>query len=267
MANTYVKKILRILGLPSHRTGTRSADWELNPKAFSRIVSIDKIRQGATASEEGRKLKIAIIGEGNVGRALAERWAGQGHTIFLGVLDLIEFMGRYLLKYEYTYLLPVRQAAAKADIILIASPPATIFEILEKTGNLSGKIVIDATNVLYHTPKPYPTVYHCVLSEAKARVVKCFNTTGYENMINPVYDGEGIDMFMAGDSIEAKAVAARLALDAGFSSCIDFGGSDKVELLEKLALAWFNLACVQGEDKDIAFKLVRRQKIREKQAL
>ncbi|MFM8361435.1 MAG: NADPH-dependent F420 reductase [Haliscomenobacter sp.] len=176
-------------------------------------------------------------------------------------------MGRYLLKNENTYLLPVRQAAAKADIILIASPPTTIFEMLEKTGNLSGKIVIDATNVLYHAPKPYPTVYHCLVSESKARVVKCFNTTGYENMINPVYDGEGIDMFMAGDSTEAKVVAAQLALDAGFSSCVDFGGSDKVELLEKLALAWFNLACVQGEDKDIAFKLVHRQKIRGRQAL
>ena len=45
---------------------------------------------------------------------------------------------------------------------------------------------------------------------------------------------------------------------AGFGSCIDFGKSDKVELLEKFALCWINLAIMQGQGRDIAFKLVRR---------
>ena len=65
-------------------------------------------------------------------------------------------------------------------------------------------------------------------------------------------------MFMAGDSANAKVVAARLALDIGFASCMDFGKADKVELLEKFALAWINLAIMQGHGRNIAFKLVRR---------
>lgn len=49
-----------------------------------------------------------------------------------------------------------------------------------------------------------------------------------------------------------------LAFEAGFGSCIDFGKSDKVELLEKLALSWINLAIMQGQWRGIAFKLLRR---------
>ena len=77
-------------------------------------------------------------------------------------------------------------------------------------------------------------------------------------MLNPIYNGEGIDMFMAGESEKAKSVAKTLALDAGFTSCIDFGNSDKVELLEKFALSWINLAIIQGHGRNMAFKIVHR---------
>ena len=77
-------------------------------------------------------------------------------------------------------------------------------------------------------------------------------------MLNPIYNGEAIDMFMAGDSEKAKSVAKQLALDCGFGSCIDFGKSDKVELLEKFALSWINLAIVQGYGRNLAFRVVRR---------
>ena len=74
----------------------------------------------------------------------------------------------------------------------------------------------------------------------------------------PVYRGEKLDMFMAGDSEVAKQVAAQLAEDAGFGTCWDFGKADKVQLLEQFALSWINLAIMQGHGRDIAFRLVRR---------
>ena len=125
-------------------------------------------------------------------------------------------------------------------------------------GDVSNKIIIDATNSVLKSPEPFKTVYHCLSDKTKAEIVKCFNTTGFENMLNPVYNGQGIDMFMAGDSEKAKFVAKQLALDCGFGSCIDFGKSDKVELLEKFALSWINLAIMQGHGRDMAFKVVRR---------
>ena len=77
-------------------------------------------------------------------------------------------------------------------------------------------------------------------------------------MKNPVYDGQGIDLFMAGDSAKAKAIAEQLAQDAGFANCYNFGGDDKAGLLEQFALSWINLAIMQGHGRNIAFKLIKR---------
>jgi predicted dinucleotide-binding enzyme len=203
-------------------------------------------------------MNIAIIGTGNVGGALATNWSKKGHLINLGVRDVQQFKGLELLKNENTKALPIHDAVAQSDVVLISTPPAAIFEIIEQMGDVSGKTIIDATNSVRQTPDPYKTVYHCLADKTKAEVVKCFNSTGFENMLNPVYNGEGIDMFMAGDSDTAKKVASQLALDAGFGSCMDFGKSDKVELLEKLALSWINLAIMQGHGRNIAFKVLRR---------
>ena len=42
-------------------------------------------------------MNIAIIGSGNVGGALALKWAKAGHTILLGVRDVENFKGKELL--------------------------------------------------------------------------------------------------------------------------------------------------------------------------
>lgn len=203
-------------------------------------------------------MNIAIIGTGNVGGALATNWSKKGHNIFLGVQDESNFKGQALLKNENTIAYPIQDAVAKSNVVLIATPPTAIFEVIEQMADFSNKVIIDATNSVMKNPEPYQTVYHCLADKTNAEVVKCFNSTGFENMLNPVYDGQGIDMFMAGDSEKAKAVAKQLALDCGFGSCIDFGMSDKVELLEKFALSWINLAIMQGHGRNIAFKVVGR---------
>ena len=203
-------------------------------------------------------MNIAIIGTGNVGGALATNWSKKGHTINLGVQDESNFKGKELLKNGNTNVFSIKDAVAKSEVILIAIPPTAIFEIMEQMGDVSNKIIIDATNAIAKIPEPYKTVYHALQDKTKVEIVKCFNTTGFENMLNPIYDGVAIDMFMAGDSEKAKLVAKQLALDCGFGSCIDFGKSDKVELLEKFALSWINLAIMQGQGRNIAFKVVRR---------
>ncbi len=203
-------------------------------------------------------MEIAIIGTGNVGGALATQWSKKGHHIYLGVQNPDNFKGKELLKNANTHLFSIKEAAAQAAVILIATPPTAIFEIIEQLGDVSNKIMIDATNAVMKNPEPYKTVYHCLADRTRAAVVKCFNSTGFENMLDPVYEGQGIDMFMAGDSESAKSVAGQLALDCGFGSCIDFGKADKVELLEKFALSWINLAIMQGQGRNMAFKVVRR---------
>jgi predicted dinucleotide-binding enzyme len=89
-------------------------------------------------------------------------------------------------------------------------------------------------------------------------IVKCFNSTGYENMANTKYGDEYADMFMAGGSTKGKQVVSQLAKDAGFAECYDFGGDEKVTLLEQFALAWINLAIFQKQGRNIAFKVFKR---------
>jgi predicted dinucleotide-binding enzyme len=203
-------------------------------------------------------MNIAIIGTGNVGGALATSWAKAGHTIFLGVQNTEQFKGMDLLHNPNTKAVSVTEAIAQAETILIATPPTAIFDIIEQSGNLSGKYCIDATNAVRQKPEPYSTVYHCLVAKTEAAIVKCFNSTGFENMSNPRYDTVTLDMFMAGDSDAAKAVATQLAKDAGFEQCYDFGKGDKVELLECFALSWINLAIMQGYGRSIGFKVVKR---------
>jgi predicted dinucleotide-binding enzyme len=203
-------------------------------------------------------MKIAIIGTGNVGGALATRWAQAGHEILLGVRDTQQFKGAELLQNPNTTVHTIESSATQADAILVATPPQVAEELAKSIGNVAGKIVIDASNAVRTKPEHFPTAFHAFEALTGAEVVKCFNTTGFENMQNPDYGHTRLDLFMAGNSARAKEVAAQLAKDAGFDQCYDFGGSDRVELLEKFALSWINLAIFQGMGRDIGFKLVRR---------
>jgi len=204
-------------------------------------------------------MKIGIIGSGNVGGALAQQWVKAGHTVLIGAqFPLSDKNISLATQIGEDRFAVIENAVKQSDVILIATPPTAILEIIEKMGDVSGKVIIDATNSIGKIPEPYQTVYHALSDKTDAEIVKCFNTTGFENMLNPIYNGEAIDMFMAGESDEAKTIALQLSTDAGFGSCIDFGKSDKVELLEKFALSWINIAIMQGHGRNLAFKVVRR---------
>lgn len=205
-------------------------------------------------------MKITILGAGNVGSALGKRWIAAGHSVLFGtrnanspktqkIPDLI----------PDARILPLEDAVKDMDVLVITTPPEAVPELIPRLGDLSGKIIIDATNSVRTRPEPYATAFYAIKALApSAEVVKCFNTTGFENLLDPVYNGAGIDMFAAGSSLKAKQTAIQLAKDLGFENCYDFGADDKVELLEKFALSWINLAIVQGQGRNIAFKLLKR---------
>ena len=205
-------------------------------------------------------MNIAIIGTGNIGTALGRSWAKAGHKISLGVRDPENFKGKEMLGLDNVSVHSIHQAAKQSDVILIAAIPPATTEIVNAMGNVSGKIIIDAMNSVRSKPEGYNDTFEALTDLAQgAEVVKCFNSTGFENMGNPVYPQDvHIDMFMAGDSKRGKEATRQLALDAGFAECYDFGGNDKVLLLEQFALAWINLAIMQGQGRNIAFKLIRR---------
>jgi len=204
-------------------------------------------------------MKIAIIGSGNVGGALAQGWVKKGHEITFGVRNKDEFKGDRLSGINNITATSIPDAVKSSEVIVISAVPQAVQSIAELMGDVSSKVIIDAMNSVRIKPEPYLNTTEALTSLTNCKhLVKCFNTTGAENMTDPVYQGRGIDMFYAGDSDRAKKVAEQLAKDLGFENVYNFGGSDKFQLLEQFALSWINLAIMQGYGRGIAFKVLKR---------
>jgi len=208
-------------------------------------------------------MKIAILGAGNVGGTLGKRWAANDHrVVYVSREPTSEKMQALLGETPGGTATAESQAAcADADAILLATPWAAAPEALAAAGDLSGKVLMDATNPI---GPGFALLLPAVGSGGQevarlapgARVVKIFNSTGWGNMADPFYGGEATAMFLCGDA-DAKTVAASLAEELGFAT-VDVGGLDKAHLLEAVALTWINLAYSQGHGRDIAFRLMKR---------
>jgi predicted dinucleotide-binding enzyme len=205
-------------------------------------------------------MNITIIGSGNVGSALAAGLQAK-HTLTFGVRDPQSVKSEKAASLvKHASFKTIKEASTQADVIIITTPPEAVLQLIPDLGDVSNKILVDATNSVRTRPEPYPTAYHALKEKTgSSKVVKCFNSTGFENMLNPVYPNfGGVDMFCAGSDTDSKRIAKQLSKDIGFAECWDFGGDDKVELLEKFALSWINLAIMQGHGRNIAFKVIRR---------
>lgn len=205
-------------------------------------------------------MNIAIIGTGNVGGALAQGLARAGHRVRLGVRDLQQFKGKHLLDSSPGISVhTVHDAVQASDTIILAAPAQVAHEVAQQLGDVSGKIIIDAMNGVFMRPEGFANTTDAILANCNTSdVVKCFNSTGFENMLDPHYGATAADMFVAGDSAKGKETATQLARDLGFGEVWDFGGLDKVSLLEQFALCWINLAIMQKQGRNIAFKVLRR---------
>ena len=210
-------------------------------------------------------MKIGIIGSGNVGGALGQRWAKAGHTVVFGtrkpdspeIQELIARSGGNARAGSQA------EAAKVSDVVLLATPWESTEQIVRGLGDLSGKIVVDAVNPLL--PKLAGLDIGTRTSAAEqlagwapgARVVKAFNTVGANIMADPAFGGEKPVLFYCGDDKEAKAVAHQLATELGFDAT-DAGPLTQARVLEPFAMLWISLAYVAGLGRDIGFKLLRR---------
>lgn len=202
-------------------------------------------------------MKIAIIGTGNVGSALATGWSEAGHEIFLGTRDPHNFKGKELLNLQHVTVHSISGAMAKAEVVLLSVPPKAVPEMVRymlEVG-VEDKIIIDPSNSFPSPPEGFKNCFEPLVQLSQCKhLVKAFNTTGYDNIRNP----KGLDTFVAGNSDRAKEVVFRLSKDLGFANCYDFGGNDKAGLLEQLAICWINLAFFQGMGTKFGINIVKR---------
>lgn len=206
-------------------------------------------------------MKIGIIGAGNVGATLGRALAKTGHVVVYGVRDA-ESPKLEALRQEGATLISAREAVARSEAVLLATPWGATESALRELGDLGGRPLLDATNPI----GPGLTLTHgqedsggeqVARWATNARVVKVFNTTGSENMARPSYGAARAAIFVCGDDDEACALALGLARDIGFDA-LRVGPLAKARVLEPVGLLWIKLALVLGHGREVALGVLRR---------
>jgi predicted dinucleotide-binding enzyme len=195
---------------------------------------------------EEKSMKVAIIGKGNVGKAIASGLRSK-HEIRFGHRDLIE---------------PVREAAQWGEIIILAVPYDAAQDVVKELGFAAdGKTVIDVSNALTDNMELAVGFTASAAEELqrmlpKSYVVKAFNTVFAGNQNTGRIGNEKLTLFVAGDDEEAKQDVMRLGTDIGFDA-VDAGPLKNARYLEPMGLLMMNLGLLLRMGTKIGYKLVR----------
>lgn len=210
-------------------------------------------------------MNIAVIGHGHVGGALGRRWETLGHAVLYGVRDPnAESVRAFHAEHGGNPLIAsIPGAIARSEAVLLATPFPAALEIASANAvALAGRIVIDATNPI--GPGLVLSVGHTSSGAEQiharapgARVVKAFNTYGWENFADSMYPGGRAAMFIAGDEASARARVAELADAMGFRAVV-VGDLKMARYLEPLAMLWIQLGRVQGKGSGFAWSMLER---------
>ena len=88
-----------------------------------------------------------------------------------------------------------------------------------------------------------------------AHPVRAFNTLGWENFADPVFDGVTADLFYAAEEGHGKEVADRLIAEIGLRP-VWLGGVEAFDLVDSLTRLWFTLALQRKLGRRLAFKML-----------
>ena len=168
-------------------------------------------------------MNIAIIGTGNVGKALGSSLTKVGHHVIYGARNAATTESAAV-ETGGSASLSLADAARQADIVVIAVPYVSAAREVAKAiaPEIKGKIVIDATN-------PLKADYSGLATEGGpsgaenfaawlpgARVVKAFNTIFASVQADPTTLGVKIDALYATDDDRACIVVSELLSSIGF---------------------------------------------------
>jgi 8-hydroxy-5-deazaflavin:NADPH oxidoreductase len=206
----------------------------------------------------GSMTRIAIIGAGNVGGALARLWSEAGHEVSVATRE-----GSTPKSIPGVKVGAAPEIAGNAEIVLIAIPWPAVKEALVSCGNLDGKIVVDCTNPVLATLEGLEFGGTDSAAEQlqrlapRARFVKAFNTMGAPLLGNATFAGLQADGYLCGDDAAAKSAVAPLIAAAGLRP-FDAGPLRNARYLEAMAMLWIDLAIKRGRGPSFGFRTLER---------
>lgn len=185
-------------------------------------------------------MNVAIIGAGNVGRALATSFTRQGHTVIIASHDP-EHAAATAAATGARFAKTNAEAAAQGEVVVLAIPFASVESVAaEIRAAVVGKPVVDATNRMSFGPSG-PTIDNGESNAErmaawlpKAHVVKAFNTLFASHQADPIADGMKLDGFVAGDDQGAKDTVLELIRAIGLNP-VDVGPLARAQQLEQIA--------------------------------
>ena len=180
------------------------------------------------------KMKIGIIGSGDVGTAIGAVWVKAGHEVMFSSRHIEEDEALAARLGAGARAGTPREAAAFGDVVMVSVPYGALPDVGKSAGDLlEGKVVIDTCN-------PFPSRDGEIADWARekgaglasaellpgARLVRAFNAIGAERMGSAHEQPGRIGMPIAGDDEEAVEIASRLIRDLGYEPVL-IGGLEK----------------------------------------
>lgn len=195
---------------------------------------------------------IAIVGSGNVGSTLAsslvEGIADESTKVVLGARNPDKTKAALAeAKKDFLTVLPLADAIAAADVLILATPGAHTDEGIEalakSLGDVKDKIILDATNPLTEFADGLQVRWTQGTSGGEvlqkclpdSKVYKCFNTIGREWMVRAkALEGE-MDMMYCGPDNAIDGLVAAVGFKPRYVGPIRYARN-----LEAIAELWIH---------------------------
>jgi predicted dinucleotide-binding enzyme len=212
-------------------------------------------------------MRVAVLGTGMVGRAIAGKLSELGHEVVVGTRDPAATLARqepdfygnppfaaWQDEHPAVRLAGLADAAAHGELVVNATAGAAALEALRLAGeaNLDGKVLVDVANPLDFSqgmPPSLSVVNTDCLGERiqrefpAAQVVKTLNTVTASLMVDPGLVGGGDHtVFVSGDDPEAKALVTGLLTEGfGWRDVVDLGDMTTARGPEMFMALWLRM--------------------------
>jgi 8-hydroxy-5-deazaflavin:NADPH oxidoreductase len=163
-------------------------------------------------------MKIAVVGKGNIGGGLGNRWERAGHEVIR--------IGRE------------GGDVSPAEAVLFAVPGGALADAVDNVQGLQGKMAIDATNLIgADPPDGFSSNAEFVKSKTGGPTAKSFNLN-FARLFDQI-DGAGSTPgnIWCGDE-EAREIVEQLIRDAGYDP-IYLGPLENARMQEEAIRLWF----------------------------
>ena len=170
-------------------------------------------------------MNIAVVGKGNVGGGLADRWERAGH--------------------EVTRIGKEGGDVSAAEAVLLAVPGGAVAEAFDTVSGWDGKTVIDATNLVGASPpNGFSSNAEFVKSKTNAPTAKSFNLN-FAVLYDQIESKQTRPSNIWSGDEEARGVVEQLIRDAGYDP-VYAGGLENAAAQEAAIGLWFGLAQSTG---------------------